>query len=252
MPFPEKAITGEYGTMSEFRRQRGMQAHSGTDWAPAGSNKGKTAIPAVANGTIKLIQWSNVLGWVVVQTAMDNKGTLWYIGYAHVSCGTHGINCKGPSLGSHMPIRKKVGDKLAAGDTVAIMGNTGSASSGVHLHATASREVKGVFGPTSAKADLKKLILANQGAAPAKPVAAKPAAAAPSPAPVSKPAVAPAPKPAPAPAPQKRITFHKVQSGDTLGRIAAQNGVSVAELQKINNITNPNLIRVGQMIRIEK
>ena len=161
MPFPEKAITGEYGTMSEFRRRNKMQAHSGTDWAPAGSNKGKTAIPAVAKGTIKLIQWSNVLGWVVVQTAMDKNKQLWYIGYCHVSCGTHGIDCKGPSVGDHMPIKKKVGDKLNAGDTVAFIGNTGSASSGAHLHATLGKGVKDVFGPTSAKSDLKKAIKEN-------------------------------------------------------------------------------------------
>lgn len=289
MPFPEKAITGEYGTMSEFRRQRGMQAHSGTDWAPAGSNQGKTAIPAIAAGVIKLIQWSNVLGWVVVQTALDNKGTLWYIGYAHISCGTHGINCKGPSVGNHMPIKKKVGDKLNAGDTVAIMGNTGSASSGVHLHATASREVKGVFGPTSAKADLKKLILANQGPAPAKAAASKPAAPAPSPAAAPKPvAASPAPEakvvapaaqtenvcsqcgaklastpavpatPAPAAAakppapPKKTVLSYTVKSGDTLGKIAASQGVTVSEIQRVNKITNPNLIRVGQVLKIEK
>jgi murein DD-endopeptidase MepM/ murein hydrolase activator NlpD len=158
MPFPEKAITGEYGTMSEYRRKNNMQAHSGTDWAPAGSNKGKTPVPAVARGTVKLVQWSNVLGWVLVQSAMDKDKKVWYIGYCHLK--------DEPKL--------KVGDKLAAGDAVGIMGTTGSASSGIHLHATASSTVKGVFGPTSIKVDLKKLILANQGAAPA-PKATAPA-----------------------------------------------------------------------------
>lgn len=161
MPFPEKAITGEYGTMSDFRRKNKMQAHSGTDWAPAGSNKGKTGIPAIAKGTIKLIQWSNILGWVIVQTAMDKDKNLWYVGYCHVACGTHGVDCKGPSAGDHMPVKKKVGDKLAAGDIVAFIGNTGSASSGCHLHATASNTLKGVFGPTAVKSDLKKLIKEN-------------------------------------------------------------------------------------------
>ena len=161
MPFPEKAITGEYGTMSEFRRKNGMQAHSGTDWAPAGSNKGKTAIPAVAKGTIKLIQWSNVLGWVIVQSAMDKNKQLWYIGYCHVACGTHGIDCKGPAVKCVSPVKKKVGDKLEAGATVAFIGNTGSASSGAHLHATLGKKLKDVFGPTSAKSDLKKAIKEN-------------------------------------------------------------------------------------------
>ena len=160
MPFPEKAITGEYGTMSEFRRKNNMQAHSGTDWAPAGSNKGKTAIPAIARGTIRLVQWSNVLGWVVVQTAMDKNKQLWYIGYCHVKCNKCGIDCKGKH-GAAEAVTLKVGDRVNAGDPVAFIGNTGSASSGAHLHATASRQLKGVFGPTSVKVDLKKLIKEN-------------------------------------------------------------------------------------------
>lgn len=155
LPFPESTITGVYGSMSDFRRKNKMQAHSGTDFAPAGSNRGKTAIPAVADGTIKLIQWSDVLGWVIVQTVYDvKKKKTAFVGYCHLSCGTHGINCKGPkALGEHSPVKKKVGDKLAEGDTVAILGNTGSASSGAHLHLTISWLLKGVFGATSDKFD---------------------------------------------------------------------------------------------------
>jgi murein DD-endopeptidase MepM/ murein hydrolase activator NlpD len=254
MPFPEKAITGEFGTMSEFRRKRGMQAHSGTDWSPAGSNKGKTPIPAVAKGTIKLIQWSNVLGWVVVQTAMDKDRKVKYIGYCHISCGKHGVNCKGPKVhGDHMPIKKKVGDKLAAGDTVAIMGNTGSASSGVHLHATLSNRLKGVFGATSDKQDLKKAILANRGVAPkAKPVAqpATPApkveATKPAPTVTAVPAVSAAPRVVTTPA------FHKVVSGDTLSGIAAKYDTTVSALIRLNGIPDANKIFVGQMIRLGK
>lgn len=248
MPFPEKAITGEYGTMSEFRRKKGMQAHSGTDWSPAGSNKGKTPIPAVAKGTIKLVQFSKVLGWVVVQTAMDKDRKVRYIGYAHVKCNKHGINCSS----NHNPaeaVKLKVGDKVNAGDTIAIMGNTGSASSGVHLHATLGDNVKAVFGPTSAKADLKKAILANQGVAPKpKPAAPKPVAepATPAPAPVAK----DLPKPASAAAPRK--VFYKVQSGDTLWKIANDNDTTVAELVELNGLKDANTVFVGQMIRLVK
>lgn len=246
MPFDEKYITGEYGTMSEFRRKRGMQAHSGTDWAPPGSSKGKTAIPAIAKGTIKLIQWSNILGWVIVQTAMDKDRKVWYLGYCHVKCGQHGVNCKGPKVsGCSSPIKKKVGHKLKAGDTVAFMGNTGKASSGVHLHATASRRLKGVFGITADKADVKKLIKANQGVAPKPKAVTKPTSVAPrvtvaAPAPVTPPPAAP------------QVVFHKVQSGETLYRIAAQYDTTVDRLVADNNIKNASLIQVGQMIRIEK
>lgn len=247
MPFPEKAITGEYGTMSEFRRKRGMQAHSGTDWSPAGSNKGKTAIPAVARGTVKLAQWSNVLGWVLVQTAMDKDKQVWYIGYCHLSCKKCGVNCKGGHDAS-VALDLKIGDKVNAGDSVGIMGNTGSASSGVHLHATASKKIKGVFGITADKADLKKLILANQGAAPAKSAAP----AAPKPAPVAEP-VKPAVQPAvPAAATTETPLFHKVAPGEYLAKIALKYKVSVSELAKLNNIQDVNRISVGQMIRLRK
>ena len=250
MPFPEKAITGEFGTMSEFRRKRKMQAHSGTDWSPKGSNKGKTPIPAVARGTIRLVQFSRILGWVVVQTAMDKDRKVWYIGYAHVKCNKHGVNCSS----NHNPaeaVTLKVGDKVKAGDTIAIMGNTGAASSGVHLHATAGKTVKAVFGPTSIKSDLKKLIKANQGVAPTPKSVAAPTSVAPrvvipervTPAPV-------APKPVAPPAPT--TVFHKVQPGETLTRIAGQYQTTVDKLVSDNGIKDANQIRVGQMIRIEK
>lgn len=244
MPFPEKAITGEFGTMSEFRRKRKMQAHSGTDWSPAGSNKGKTPIPAVARGTIRLVQFSRILGWVVVQTAMDKDRKIWYIGYAHVKCNKHGVNCKG-GHNSSQAVTLKVGDKVKAGDTIAIMGNTGAASSGVHLHGTAGKTVKAVFGPTSIKSDLKKLIKANQGAAP-KP---KPVAPAVPPKPVK--AVPEKPVIRAAPAPEAPM-FHKVVSGDTLGRIALMYRATISELAALNNIQDVNKISVGQMIRLRK
>jgi LysM repeat protein len=41
-----------------------------------------------------------------------------------------------------------------------------------------------------------------------------------------------------------------VQPGDQLGRIAARYGVTVAAIQKANDIADPNLIRVGQRLVI--
>lgn len=172
LPFPDKAITDVYGSMTEFRKKNKMQPHSGTDYSPAGSNKGKTAIPAVAAGRIKLVQWSNVLGWVIVQSAADAEKNIWYIGYCHVKCNTHGINCKGPKVdGCSAPNEHKVGDAIAQGETIAIMGNTGTASSGVHLHLTCSKQLKGVFGATADKVDIVKL--AKKNAAPKPPAAPK-------------------------------------------------------------------------------
>ena len=140
MPYPEKYITGHYGTLSDFRKARGMQPHSGTDWArPRG-----TRIPAIAKGTVRGLFYSKVLGHVLVQTAMDKDGVIWYLGYCHMDSR--------PGY--------SVGDKLLKGQTVGLCGNSGL-SSGPHVHITASRSLRGVFGPTEIKSDVYKLILEN-------------------------------------------------------------------------------------------
>ncbi len=141
LPFPDKNITGHYGTLSEYRKKMGLQPHSGTDWAM----KGGTPIPAIANGTIAFVGESKILGHVIVQTAMSADKKVWYLGYCHLQ--------KAPTL--------KVGDKIKVGQTIGLVGTTGSASSGNHLHATASSKVKGVFGVTTDKVDLYKLIKEN-------------------------------------------------------------------------------------------
>lgn len=151
LPFPENTITGTFGSMSEFRRKNNLQPHSGVDFAPAGSNRGKTPIPAVGDGTVRLVQFSQVLGWVLVHTVWDiKKKKAAFVGYSHLSCKAHGINCKGGHDAS-TALDLKVGERVKEGQTIGIMGNTGSASSGVHLHLTMSWTEKGVFGATSAK-----------------------------------------------------------------------------------------------------
>lgn len=154
LPFPESTITGVYGSMSEFRRKNGMQAHSGTDFAPAGSNKKKTLIPFVGKGKITLIQWSNVLGWVVEHTVWDaKKKKAAYVGYSHLACAKHGVNCKGGHEASIAIPALEVEQEVQEGATVLEMGNTGSASSAKHLHLTISWKHKGVFGMTADKFD---------------------------------------------------------------------------------------------------
>jgi murein DD-endopeptidase MepM/ murein hydrolase activator NlpD len=141
LPFPHTKITGRFGTLSEFRKARGMQPHSGVDFAmPVG-----TPIPALANGTIVLQQESAVLGHVSVLRIMDKEKKLAYVGYCHL---------QKPGL--------KVGTKVKEGETVGLVGNTGSASSGPHLHMTLSREIKGVFGPTTSKFDPIQFIKDNK------------------------------------------------------------------------------------------
>ncbi len=55
---------------------------------------------------------------------------------------------------------------------------------------------------------------------------------------------------APAPAPSGPTTTYLVQRGDTLGVIAARHGTTVNELVRLNGIVNPNLIYVGQVLRV--
>ena len=46
------------------------------------------------------------------------------------------------------------------------------------------------------------------------------------------------------------MTVHTVQRGETLSAIARRNGTTVAELQRLNGISNPNKIYVGQRLSI--
>ena len=54
----------------------------------------------------------------------------------------------------------------------------------------------------------------------------------------------------PPPPPTGSGTTYIVQRGDSLGLIAARFGVSLADLIAVNNIANPNLVFVGQVLVI--
>ena len=125
-PFPDSAITGHFGKIRVIRGKK-TNPHRGTDW---GVKRG-TPIPAVSSGTVKLVQFSKVLGWVLVQSVYGKDKKTKYVGYCHMD--------KQPTL--------KVGDKLKMGQEIGKVGNTGF-SSGPHLHATLSPTVKGVFSGT--------------------------------------------------------------------------------------------------------
>ncbi len=70
--------------------------------------------------------------------------------------------------------------------------------------------------------------------------------------PPSAPEKSPEPQAAPNPpaAPSAGTHTYTVQSGDTLGGLARQFGISAAVLASANNIADPNLIRVGQVLII--
>ncbi|EAG3815980.1 LysM peptidoglycan-binding domain-containing protein [Listeria monocytogenes] len=45
--------------------------------------------------------------------------------------------------------------------------------------------------------------------------------------------------------------YYTVKSGDNLTAIAKKYKMSVSKLQSLNNIKNPNLIKVGQKLRVK-
>jgi len=69
------------------------------------------------------------------------------------------------------------------------------------------------------------------------------------PAPRNMRTIAGALKSSPAPSAGASTAAHTVHSGQNLTQIAKQMGVTVAALAKHNNISNPNVISVGQVIR---
>lgn len=123
LPYPDKLLTGHFGKIRTINGKK-TQPHRGTDW---GVKRG-TPIPAIADGTVQLVQFSKILGWVLVQSVRGNDGKVMYVGYCHMDTE--------PTL--------KVKDKLKMGQEIGKIGNTGM-SSGPHLHATLSPTVKGVF-----------------------------------------------------------------------------------------------------------
>ena len=67
----------------------------------------------------------------------------------------------------------------------------------------------------------------------------------------NQPATAPVNVPAPSPVTAATAPAYAVQSGDTLSAIAKAKGLSVARLAQLNNISNPNLINVGQKLILQ-
>ncbi len=54
----------------------------------------------------------------------------------------------------------------------------------------------------------------------------------------------------PTPRPPAGTSYHTVQAGESLGKIAAAYGLTTAALANANGISNPDMIRVGQKLVI--
>jgi murein DD-endopeptidase MepM/ murein hydrolase activator NlpD len=108
-PVKDVHLGSRFGAIDAYHAAPG---HRGDDYN--GFKAGENLL-AVSNGKIVLNKWSDVLGNVVVL-----RVGLLYFGYCHME----------------KPSTRKVGEVVAVGDVIGHAGNSGSASSGVHLHLT--------------------------------------------------------------------------------------------------------------------
>ena len=145
-PFPKNKRGDGFKNFASYR----TNPHRGVDWSVAGGLK----IKAITSGTVMEVGETKVLGNYLIQSTYDGH----FILYAHFQ----------------VPSTLKQGDKVEAGKTVVgLVGTTGTASTGNHLHVTYG-VVKNLI--TADISDLRDLF-AVLDAAPKKSVVAKVASA---------------------------------------------------------------------------
>ena len=147
-------------------------------------------IVAIDKGTVSKVGYTDLRGYYVE----INHGALTSV-YFHLKKDTTSV---------------KKGDKVAKGQTIGYMGNTGQ-SSGAHLHFGVYR------GTYSNIVDPLPYLEGKSLFEDVTPI---------------------------------NGTVYIVKKGDTLSKIASKYNTTYQELAKYNNISNPNIIRVGQKINI--
>lgn len=141
-PFPKAKRGDGFKNMASYR----TNPHRGVDWSVAGGSK----IKAITGGTVMEVGETKVLGNYLIQSTYDGC----FILYAHFQA----------------PTTLKQGDKVEAGKTiVGLVGTTGTASTGNHLHVTYGVKKNLI---TAGMLELRDLF-AVLDAAPKKTVAAK-------------------------------------------------------------------------------
>lgn len=119
-------ITDKFGTHSETRKKLGLGPHRGLDYSVAEG----TPLLAVGSGRVKNIGHTNVLGWFIEISApviVKGKLEVKIFGYYH--------------LRDDQSKTHKVGDAVKGGEILCYSGNTGTASSGAHLHFMAGDKI---------------------------------------------------------------------------------------------------------------
>ena len=249
-----QAIEGAYGKTWKVSSKMGWRIHpvhktkkhhNGTDII--GIGKDPIYVHAIANGRVLKAQKSTAAGggfgyYVVIRHLID--GQFYTSLYAHLVPNSFQV---------------KPGQKIKAGDVIGKMGTSGM-STGRHLHLEVwkgrthgwSADGKGFVEPI-------EFIKAMKAAQDAKGFAkvSTPEDAPVQPAPVHEPVTKKQPVQKPKastkkaePVKKSAPKTHKVASGETLGSIARKYKTTVAALVKINKISNPNLIKVGQVIKL--
>jgi len=125
-PAKPSRISDTYGTHSPLRKKLGLGAHRGIDYAVQSG----TPLLAIGTGRVKNIGETKVLGYFIEISApvvVKGKVEVKIFGYYHL------LEDQSKSW--------KVGDPVKGGQVLCKSGNTGSATSGAHLHLMAGDKI---------------------------------------------------------------------------------------------------------------
>lgn len=149
-PFSPKTRNDEFGNMASYRKH----PHRGQDWSPAD----RSPIPAICDGKVANIFWTDVLGWVI---EIYNPADKVWTQYCHIAP----LDNKNPKKASTATVKK--GDFVKLGQIIGKVGGSkatspsGSASTGAHLHMGMSKKQNGHLAAYNQLIDPLKYILAN-------------------------------------------------------------------------------------------
>ena len=163
-PAKPSRISDKFGTHGETRKKLGLGPHRGLDY----SVQAGTPLLAIGNGRVKNIGETSVLGYFIEISApviVKGKLEVKIFGYYH--------------LAEDQSAHWKVGDAVKGGEVLCKSGNTGSASSGPHLHLMAGETINLATKPVEDPLALIEATLVAQTITvedEEKPVVKKPAA----------------------------------------------------------------------------
>ena len=125
-PAKPTRISDKFGTHGETRKKLGLGPHRGLDY----SVQAGTPLLAIGSGRVKNIGETKVLGFFIEISApviVKGKQEVKIFGYYH--------------LADDQSKTWKVGDAVKGGEVLCKSGNTGTASSGPHLHLMAGDKI---------------------------------------------------------------------------------------------------------------